>query len=106
MAQERGRGTAGNTRSVKEESQKTIRGRAAKELLENKTLTEALRAIETGCIEAIRNSAFDEAEKRENAYQYLKAIQKLEDALHKFIKAGDNAQSYLKRELDNGRKRG
>jgi len=102
MDQKRGRGNTGNTRSVAQLNQDTIRGRAAKELLENKTLQAALEAIEKGCLETIRNCALEEKDKRENAYLFLKAHQKFTKTLSEFVIKGGNAKAYLDKELKHG----
>jgi len=102
MDTKRGRGNTGNTRSVAQLNQDAIRGRAAKELLENTTLKAALDSIENGCLETIRNCTLDEKDKRENAYLFLKAHQKFIKTLTEFVVKGGNAKSYLERELKHG----
>jgi 3-phosphoglycerate kinase len=91
MAEKRGRGNTGDIGSVTELSNKTIQGRAAQELLDNKTLNQALDDMRNSAFVLIENSTMDEQEKRENLYSFIKAINKLRQQLDIYVNKGKGA---------------
>lgn len=95
MAQEGRRGNSGNTRSISDMNQNQIRGRAAQDLLDNKTLGQALDDMRKAAHEKIEQSKYDEREKREDLYSFLQAIKKLEEQLAIYVKQGKDAGARL-----------
>lgn len=74
---------------------KVAKGRAAKELVENPILTEALDAIEKEIEMGWKNSSAEDQAGRDNAYLMFRLLKRLRGHLRQIIVDGGNAAKLL-----------
>lgn len=92
----------GNTRppgSIKRLQDRSQKGRGAHDLLDNKTLNQALEGMRISAFELIAKSTADEKQTREDAYYLIKVIDKFKKILEVYINQGDGANVELKKLL-------
>lgn len=97
-----GRGDSRPIDSVKKLKDTSQQGRAAEALLKNKTLAKALNEMRSNAMEHIEASNFDEREKREDLYRFIKTISALEAQLKVYLNKGATAAKKLEEILKNG----
>jgi biotin synthase-related radical SAM superfamily protein len=101
MVKKTGSGDPRPIGSLKKLEERSQRGRGAHDLLENKTLNQALEAMRAGLFEEIAKTTATEREIREEAYRMIKTTDKLKDILKVYINQGDGANKQLKQLLEN-----
>lgn len=87
---------------LSEERQKSEKGRAAEKLLNNRTLTQALKDMEAGALDGIADSSPDQEELREDLYRMIKVIRSLKKLLKVYVNLGKNADVKIEEIMNGG----
>lgn len=99
MAKKTGSGDPRPIGSIKRLEERAQKGRGAHDLLDNKTLNQALEAMRAGLFEEIAKTSATEHDIREEAYRMIKTTDKLKEILKVYINQGDGANKQLKQLL-------
>ena len=75
-----------------DKEQDILKGQKADLLLRDPIFQEALEKVETTIIQGIKQSQFDETDKREEGYRMLRALESLTGEIHRFVKKARAAQ--------------